>query len=484
MTEKKKRNIIIGLLCGVLLLMVVGYAAFNSVLKIKGTSNISSNWDIKITNITAKNMTGTAKDIPYDAENQTDGTRIDLENPLSATFKTELETPGDSIEYDITVSNEGTINAKLETINLIDTNNGAIRFEARGLEEGDSLKTGENKILTVKVEYLNGAILDENNMSSTLKVELTFSQANVDKDGIAYPDDNAAGVLRGKAVTTGDGLYEDEYEAGRYVYRGTNPDNYITFNNATWRIISVESDNTLKIINNESVGQIQWDERNARPDSTYCVVDAYGCNAWAATANLVNTPSDFTLHYPNGNPTTDTTKYSGTVTKNSTLNTYLNNTYYNSLNEDKQYIENHNFNVGTPGNFTDTEGIATDIQQEALYKWNGKVGLMNVTEVLRTTSNTTCTNLKEGYYNNSTGYCSSNNWMWGTSGREWTISPLVHNDSNHIFTMEKSARDLGRLGSNDGVGTDINVRPVVYLTSSILLEGKGTLDEPYTIVSK
>ena len=51
MSERKKRNIIIGCLCGVLLLMVVGYAAFSSVLNIKGTSNINSNWSVLITNI-------------------------------------------------------------------------------------------------------------------------------------------------------------------------------------------------------------------------------------------------------------------------------------------------------------------------------------------------------------------------------------------------------------------------------------------------
>ena len=43
-------------------------------------------------------------------------------------------------------------------------------------------------------------------------------------------------------VTSGDGLYEDEYEEGRYVYRGANPNNYIEFNNELWRIIAKETD--------------------------------------------------------------------------------------------------------------------------------------------------------------------------------------------------------------------------------------------------
>ena len=52
-------------------------------------------------------------------------------------------------------------------------------------------------------------------------------------------------------VTYGDGLYEDENESGRYVYRGSNPNNYIMFNNELWRIISKETDGTYKILRNE-----------------------------------------------------------------------------------------------------------------------------------------------------------------------------------------------------------------------------------------
>lgn len=55
------------------------------------------------------------------------------------------------------------------------------------------------------------------------------------------------GTLEGvEIVDCGDGLYEDNYEEGRYVYKGTDPNNYIAFNNNTWRIISLESDGTLK----------------------------------------------------------------------------------------------------------------------------------------------------------------------------------------------------------------------------------------------
>ena len=85
-------------------------------------------------------------------------------------------------------------------------------------------------------------------------------------------------------VNSGEGLYADEYEDGKYTYKGVNPNNYVTFNNERWRIISINSDGTIKIMRDASIGYIAW--------------DSSGSNNW-------NLPA--------------------------TLNTYLNGDYYNSL---------------------------------------------------------------------------------------------------------------------------------------------------------
>ena len=121
MNQTKKRNIIIGALLGVLLLMAVGYAAFNSVLNITGTSGISSNWKILITNIETKNIVG-------GASNAKEPTGI---GSLTATFNTNLVSPGDSIEYDITVTNQGSLDARLDKITKTDSNNPAITFTTK-----------------------------------------------------------------------------------------------------------------------------------------------------------------------------------------------------------------------------------------------------------------------------------------------------------------------------------------------------------------
>ena len=166
MTQKKKNNIIIGSLCAVVLLMVVGYAAFATQLNITGTGKITSNWNILITDIQTKNIVG-------GASNASDPTG---KGTLTATFKTNLVSPGDSIEYDITVSNQGTLNAVLEKITLSDSNNPAIKFTTSGLTEGDALNAGDSKVLTVKVEYDNAVTSQPENTKSELTITLDYVQ--------------------------------------------------------------------------------------------------------------------------------------------------------------------------------------------------------------------------------------------------------------------------------------------------------------------
>ncbi|MFR8268739.1 MAG: hypothetical protein ACLU8V_04250 [Oscillospiraceae bacterium] len=215
MNKSKKRNIIIGSLCAVVLLMAVGYAAFQTVLNIQGTSNITSSWNVKITKVESKNIVGTAS-------NNGDPSFEEL----SATFKTSLQTPGDSIEYDITVNNAGSLDAKLDDIALSDTNNPAIKFTASGMTKGDVITAGNTKVLIVKVEYISSVSEQPTNTASTLIVDLDYSQAT----GTTPSGESASDKLIGTAVITGDGLYADAYEEGRYVYKGANPNNYITFN--------------------------------------------------------------------------------------------------------------------------------------------------------------------------------------------------------------------------------------------------------------
>lgn len=300
-------------------------------------------------------------------------------------------------------------------------------------------------------------------------------------------------------------MYADAYQTGRYIYRGANPNNYITFNNELWRILSVEADGKIKIIKNESIGDMYWDAANTRSSSTstYCTnASTGGCNAWAATSNLVGTPSAFTVNEAGGNAQTGT-YYTGTVTQDASLNTYLNTAYYNSLSSTAQAkVVNGDFYVGAPGDsglsctntlLLNSAGLennvielpnakateesnlsqmtqsyanctindySTELSNIESYVWNGKVGLINILEYLDATTSTTLT---DNWLNNGTNF--------------WTISPFVYEQSYTWFIA--GSNNNGKLMGERAY--DYGVRPVLNLTSDIRLSGAGTSASPYTI---
>ena len=238
--NRTNRNYIIMGLCAILLIMGVGYAAFSSQLKISGTSNIASNFLVKITGIEVSSKSGGAADKP----------EITTYNDTSATFGTTLQSPGDSITYDIAV---------LKTISKTDASNSAILFETSGVNEGDPLNVGDTATMQVKVTYNSSVTSQPEDLDSTLKVDLTYEQGNGSIVGPGPGDILTTEDLKDLVVTEGDGLYTDEYEEGKYTYKGVNPNNYITFNNEMWRIISIGADNTLKIMRNESIDNMSFD---------------------------------------------------------------------------------------------------------------------------------------------------------------------------------------------------------------------------------
>ena len=289
--------------------------------------------------------------------------------------------------------------------------------------------------------------------------------------------------LKAKVVTSGDGLYKNEYETDRYIYRGGNPSNYIEFDNSLWRILSVESNGTLKIIKNDSIGSMPWDVPGTRDSSTstYCkYASSYGCNAWAANSTLVNTPSMF-ITTPHGDINTDALKFSGTVTVDASINTYLNTTFYSGI-IDKGNMVKGNYYVGTPGGydadwgFTDTDSISKNIEQEKNYIWNGYVGFITASEYMNASLSSACTNLSIARENGNA--CGDSNWLKYENDYR-TISPAASHDIMLVWTVSSD----GILDSTLNASKKHPIRPVLYLKADIKLSGKGTEGRPYQIVS-
>ena len=162
--NSRQRNYIIAGLCMILVIMGVGYAAFQSQLKISGTSNITSDFAVRITSITPNSIVGGAAD----------KSEVTTHTDTTATFGTTLQKPGDSITYDVVIENEGNIDATLKTITKTDTSNSAILFETSGVNEGDELGVGETATMKVKVTYNPSVTSQPENLESSLKVTLDY----------------------------------------------------------------------------------------------------------------------------------------------------------------------------------------------------------------------------------------------------------------------------------------------------------------------
>ena len=418
-----QRNYIIAGLCMILVIMGVGYAAFSSQLKISGTSNITSNWSVKITNIQSKVVSGA----PTDAEtpSYTDTT---------ATFKTRLTSPGDTMQYDVTVSNEGDIDAKLDKITVPESNNPAIGFEVSGIKEGSLLEARQTAILTVIVKY-NNVTEQPDDLTADLKVTLDYSQA---PEGYVPPvPSETIGGQKVELVESGDGLYEDEYEEGKYTYKGANPNNYITFNNETWRIISIDSTGLIKIMRNESIRDKAFDSGNS--------------NAW----------------------------------ETSDIKTYLNGEYLEAITTNQDKIVPHTWSIG--GVTDDNNDLAGQIALEnGTESQSVSIGMITASEYLRANPNTEqCGNMSINNTNYST--CKITNWIYNIVplGREiWTISPDA-DYSTAVFLVEAFDTDFyaGKLRSFYTGYLESGVSPALYLSSDITLTGTGTQAAPYKITN-
>ncbi len=141
--ENKKRKIIIFSLVGILLLMAVGYSAFKTNLNITGTSNITSVWDVRITNVKIKETSGLAENIGD----------LDSYTNLEANMEANFYEPGDYITYTVTVSNQGTLDAMLDSVKLNMPEQEVINFKVEGATSKEKLPAGSSKDIDVTMEY-------------------------------------------------------------------------------------------------------------------------------------------------------------------------------------------------------------------------------------------------------------------------------------------------------------------------------------------
>jgi len=168
-----KKILLIGLII-IVVTMSIGYAIYSTSLKVTGTGNIDSNFNIEVTGI---------------KEDKKEGKAISITEPTytktSATFNTKLSREKDNIEYKVEISNKGSIDGKIEKIEIINPNE-QVLVETRGIEKGQILKAGETLEYIVRVCIPEGTKINED---VTSKIEVFTEIIQDDKQIFNEPID-------------------------------------------------------------------------------------------------------------------------------------------------------------------------------------------------------------------------------------------------------------------------------------------------------
>ena len=274
---------------------------------------------------------------------------------------------------------------------------------------------------------------------------LSFAVANVGKNGLE------------KVVhEVDDTLQVDSKFATEYRYRGGNVNNYVMFNNETWRIIGIiptedtngNVENRIKIIRDTSIGNKYWNETQDTTTSSY--------NNWTT----------------------------------GTLNTYLNNDYYNTLTSDaKNMIGTAKYYLGGYSSAQMTSDVMWQYERKNETNRSGyyygtnpimqndaskKIALMYASDYGYAASKE-CTSNLSSY--SSTNCKTTNNWL-DKSEYTWLLPQHSVYSYGAVFVNSSGSVYYNLSVNSSGFGA----RPVLYLSSNVKISsGNGTSQSPYTL---
>ncbi len=304
----------------------------------------------------------------------------------------------------------------------------------------------------------------------------------------------------------GVGLKKDNTPNQNIRYYGSDPNNYVSFNNELWRIIGVFGNN-VKLVRSESLGDLSWDSS----DST--INNGYGINQWGESTYEDGTsyPGSDLMQYLNkmyyGGTTV--TCYGGTNNQTTTCPKDGKGNFLTLDETSKSLIDNYSWNVGAPNRETLYNSTTSSLDTVEIYKaergttngkictgttyqngndcndtvtrkteWTGYIALPYITDWAYASSENDCETKID---NSSTYKCKNNNWMHhGSTFRDitWYLVPNADpGKANNLW----SVLGVGFVNSNNAAGSN-SVFPTIYLKSNILIEsGKGTSSDPYIL---
>lgn len=298
------------------------------------------------------------------------------------------------------------------------------------------------------------------------------------------------------AINTDGELYDanDPTQTIReYRYSGASVNNYVTYNNETWRIIGIFSEELedgtteeyVKIVRNSMLagGSMPTSYYIASQDNTYKIASSSTSQYayWNKPATLKSTNyTDWTtaglMYYLNTeqDDTADTPNAGYLSTLTSGAKNLIRTTTY--------YLGNYKYNTDTAITGYTSERTASQIWSGNQPTWTGKVALMYPSDYGYSADSAYWTSIPYNWNNaESDGiYARSTSWLYTTANHtyyEWLLSPSSYY-SGFAMSLDTSGTVYG-YGVN---GSNYWVRPVVNLISEVKTTiGDGSESSPYTI---
>ena len=370
-------------------------------------------------------------------------------------------------------------------VNIVDD-----AIESQGYYEVSIRTLQENELLENKLE---NPLTGKNIPSTSIVKIIKNNEEYIYKFSLDYQYllEHIIDLYSSEETRISNGLKKDNTPDQNIRYYGSDPNNYVSFNNELWRIIGVFGNN-VKLVRKDSLGKLSWDS------SESSINGGVGINQWGESKDADGNEyagADLQVYlnkmYYGG---TSVTCYGGT--KNSTT-TCPTNTLDNTA---KALIDNHTWNTGAPNHSTLYNSTTQSYDTVEFYKaergtvngkicssgtycndtvtrtteWTGYIGLPYVTDYAYASSENDCNTKID---RSSTYKCKNNNWMHRSTST-WYMSPYAFpNNATSVWYV------YGDGSSGLSLAADaLSAFPTIYLKSNVLIDsGKGTSSDPYIL---
>ena len=294
----------------------------------------------------------------------------------------------------------------------------------------------------------------------------------------------------------GEGLKKDNTSDQNIRYYGSNPNNYVSFNNELWRIIGVFKDN-VKLVRKDVLSNSSWDSSDSS------INKGSGVNQWGESTDgegneYLGAKLQIYLNKMYYGGDTTVICYRG---RNNTTKVCQKDSKGNFLTIDetsKSLIDNHIWNTGAVEYNTRTDTLAFynaergtigktctsgDYCNDTIVRtteWTGYVALPYVTDWAYASENSICETNMQTKDSSNNYICKNNNWMHNTGNDSftWYLSPaILSNHAIYVWGLDKTS----------GISTKLETVhfaffPTIYLKNNVqVINGNGTSDNPYKL---